>query len=72
MEELVTDYRGLREACETVFRVRGTHGWPPVLDVPPHWPEPFARVAQELQLPVADANQAMALVQAFVNRIITV
>ncbi len=70
MEEPVTDYSGLREACEAVFRTRGTHDWPPALDVPPHWIEPFARLAQELDLPVADAHAGLAQVQAFVNRMI--
>jgi len=70
MEELVTDYSGLREACEAVFRTRGTHNWPPALEVPPHWVEPFARLAQELDLPVADAHAGLALVQAFVRRVI--
>ncbi len=70
MEELVTDYSGLREACEAVFRTRGTHNWPPALEVPPHWVEPFARLAQELDLPIADAHAGLAQVQAFVNRVI--
>jgi hypothetical protein len=55
MEELVTDYVGLRDACESVFRTRRTHGWPPALDVPPHWIGPFARLAGELDLTVSDA-----------------
>ena len=70
-EELVTDYAGLREACESVFRTRHTHDWPPTLDVPPHWIEPFARLAGELDLPVSDAQPGMARVQAFVARIIS-
>lgn len=56
MEELVTDYAGLREACESVFRTRRTHDWPPTLDAPPHCVEPFARLAGELDLPVSDAQ----------------
>lgn len=71
LEELVTDYGGLREACEQVFRLRGTHDWPPPLEVPPHWVEPFARLARELELPVADAEDAMRRVRAFVDRIKT-
>jgi hypothetical protein len=71
MEELVTDYAGLREACESVFRTRRTHDWPPTLDVPPHWIEPFARLAAELDLPVSDAQGGMVRVQAFVERIIS-
>ena len=69
MEELVTDYAGVRVACETVFRARATHAWPPPLDVPAHWIEPFSRLAVELQLPITDARDAMGRVRAFVERI---
>jgi hypothetical protein len=68
METLVTDYTGLREACELVFRSRRTHDWPPVLGVPPHWVEPFAALSRELALPY-DAPEAMERVRAFVDRI---
>jgi hypothetical protein len=71
LEELVTDYGGLREACEQVFRLRATHDWPPPLEVLPHWVEPFVRLARELELPVADAEDAMGRVRAFVDRIKT-
>lgn len=71
LEQLVTDYAGLREACEQVFRTRGTHGWPPALEVPPHWAEPFARLAQDLELPVNTADAAMMRVRALVDRIRT-
>ena len=69
MEPLVTDYAGLREACESVFRTRGTHDWPPVLELPSHWAEPFAALARELDLPVHDGHEAVERVQAFVERI---
>jgi len=69
LEELVRDYAGVREACEQVFRARGTHDWPPPLEVPPHWAAPLARLAQELELPVVDAEVAIARVRAFVDRI---
>ncbi len=59
MEELVTDYEGLSDACETVFRHRGTHDWPPALAVPPHWIGPFARMAADLDLPVRNAAAGM-------------
>jgi hypothetical protein len=70
METLVADYEGLRGACEAVFRSRGTHPWPPSLDLPEHWIEPVIRLAQELSLPIADAASAMARVRAFVDRIL--
>ncbi len=69
LEEMVTDYSDLREACELVFEKRGTHDWPPPLDVPAHWAEPFARMARDLGLPVTDAEPAMARIRAFVERI---
>ena len=70
MEELVTEYEGLREACEMVFKHRGTHDWPPEFAVPPHWTDPFARMAADLDLPVTDASTGMERVQAFVHRIL--
>lgn len=70
MEELITDYAGLREACGAVFRGRATHHWPPLLEVPPHWSEPFAHLARDLDLPVIDAHAAMVHVQAFVDHIL--
>jgi hypothetical protein len=69
MEPLVIDYAGLRQACESVFRTRGTHDWPPVLELPSHWAQPIAALARELDLPVQDGHEAMERVQAFVDRI---
>lgn len=69
MEALVTDYERLHEACESVFRTRGTHDWPPLLELPSHWAEPFAALSRELELAVRDGREAMERVQAFVERI---
>ena len=33
MRELVTDLAGVREACVEVFALRGTHAWPPSVDL---------------------------------------
>jgi hypothetical protein len=69
LEEMVTDYSGLRDACESVFAKRGMHDWPPTLDVPAHWVDPFARMARDLELPVTDAEPAMVRIRSFVERI---
>ena len=69
LEALVADYAGVLAACELVFRTRGTHEWPPMLDVPAHWIEPFAALAREIDLPVTDARDAMARVRKLVERI---
>lgn len=69
LEDLVSDYAGLRKACEQVFRARNTHDWPPVLEVPPHWTEPFRQLARDLELPITDTGEAIVRVRAFVDRI---
>ncbi len=69
LEELLPDYAHLRDTCEKVFRTRATHDWPPLLQVQPHWAEPFARLAGELELSVTDVHEAMARVQRLVQRI---
>ncbi len=71
MAPLVTDYPGLRKACEAVFLTRATHEWPPVLEVPMRWVEPFAELARDLDLPVRDADEAIERVRSFVERIRT-
>lgn len=69
MEAMVSDYAGLRDACEQVFRHRGTHDWPPILALPPHWADSYAALAKDIGLPVQDAEEAMERVRAFVARI---
>ena len=50
MRELATDLPGVREACVEVFELRGTHAWPPAVEPPEVWQEPFAALAAELGL----------------------
>jgi len=69
MEELIEDYARLREACEAVFRTRATHPWPPAIDLPSHWTEPFGRLARDLELPVADIAVGIQRVHTLIDRI---
>lgn len=72
MDAMIThDYAALREACELVFRNRNTHPWPPDLStVPAHWAQPFARLAEELELAESDVELALVRVRDFVARIL--
>ncbi|MCC6162106.1 MAG: nucleotidyl transferase AbiEii/AbiGii toxin family protein [Acidobacteria bacterium] len=72
MEAMIThDYAALRAACELVFRSRNTHAWPPDLSAtPPHWAQPFARLAEELELANTDIEQALVRVRNFVAHIV--
>ena len=73
MDAMIThDYAALREACELVFRNRNTHAWPPDLaTVPAHWAQPFARLAEELELVETDLETAILRVRKFVARILS-
>lgn len=73
MDAMIThDYAVLREACELVFRNRNTHSWPPDLSTaPPHWGQPFARLAEELELAETDLDAALVRVRNFVARILS-
>lgn len=72
MEAMIAhDYMALRAARELVFLRRNTHAWPPDLSAtPPHWAQPFARLAGELELPNTDIEQALVRVRSFVVRIV--
>lgn len=73
MDTMIThDYVALRAACELVFRNRNTHAWPPDLStVPAHWEQPFARLAEELELVETDLGTAILRVRNFVARILS-
>lgn len=72
METLVAaDFGALRQACELVFSSRRTHEWPPNLEaMPAHWNEPFAQLADDVQLVERDVDTALARVRALVERIL--
>lgn len=66
MKELTSELAGVREACVEVFAIRATHNWPPVLDPPGFWEEPFAALAEEVERPVRRLEAAVREAQAFI------
>jgi len=70
MRELTTDLGGVRAACIEVFAIRRKHEWPPVLDPPAFWEEPFTALAEEVELPVRGSlGEAVQEVQVFIEAI---
>ena len=67
IEELIQDREALRSACEEVFATRGTHAWPPFIEAPASWADPFRRMASEVGLPVADVHQAAFRIRRLLN-----
>jgi hypothetical protein len=67
MRELTTELGGVRGACVDVFTLRGKHKWPPVLDPPPFWNEPFASLAEEVKLPLRSFEDAVREARSFIE-----
>jgi hypothetical protein len=70
LEPLITDLAAVRRACERVFRDRKSHPWPPAITFPPTWAEPYARLADELELPARTLDAAAATITAWVSAIV--
>jgi hypothetical protein len=71
LEELVADDElpAVRGACEEIFDLRGKHSWPPTVTVFDSWPEPYRALAEELQFPIMEVQDAARAVQAMIDRI---
>ncbi len=69
MEELIEDYSRVKAASVEIFDLRQTHSWPPTLTVEPTWPDTYRELAVELDFPTKDLDEAVARVQALIDRI---
>lgn len=69
LRELVDDLGAVRVACVEVFALRGTHGWPPVLDPPTFWEELYAQLAEGLELSERSLEDAVKEAQALIDAI---
>jgi nucleotidyltransferase AbiEii toxin of type IV toxin-antitoxin system len=67
--ELVANLGEVREACIDTFEARNLHTWPPTLQVPNSWEEPYAALAEEMDFPVTDVGDAAAQAREFISKI---
>jgi len=68
LTELIEDLPSFREACVGVFAHRGTHPWPPVIDVPAEWVQPYRALAEEVGVAVTGAADAALHLRSFLYR----
>lgn len=68
MQELIEDYSRVKEACIQTFDMRRTHPWPPTLTIQPTWPDTYLALASELDFPTQDITEAIARVQALIDK----
>lgn len=69
--DLVVGLEKVREACVDTFETRGLHPWPPTLEVPDAWSEPYMALAEEMGFPVVDVADAAGQVREFIDKIDT-
>jgi hypothetical protein len=69
LRQLVDDLSAVRAACVEVFTLRGTHGWPPVLNPPGFWKELYAQLAEDLELSEKSLEDAVREARAFIQAI---
>ncbi len=67
--DLIEKMAPVKEACLDTFAARGKHSWPPELHIPAAWLEPYAALAEEMDFPVADVEEAAREVRELVSAI---
>jgi hypothetical protein len=67
--ELIEDVAAFRSTCERVFTARGTHAWPPPIEAPDSWREPFRVLAEQVALPVTDLDEALFRARHFLETV---
>ena len=67
LSELIDDMAAFRTTCERVFETRGTHPWPPPIEAPASWREPFRVLAEQVALAVTDVDEALLRVRSFLE-----
>lgn len=69
LRELGVEPGRVRQACEDVFARREMQPWPPAVEVPPHWADPFARLAGEVGLPTQSVEEAAEALRGYIREI---
>jgi len=56
--DLAVDLPEVKDACHDTFSARAAHPWPPTLSVPASWAEPYTELAESMDFPVTDVEEA--------------
>lgn len=67
--DLIEDMAQVKEACLDTFASRGVHSWPPELLIPDIWAEPYASLAEEMDFPFTDVEEAAEEVRELISAI---
>jgi hypothetical protein len=67
--DLIEEMDEVKKACLDTFSARDKHSWPPELLVPDIWAEPYAALAEEMNFPISDVEEAAMQVRELVAAI---
>jgi hypothetical protein len=63
------DLAPVKDACQRIFASRHQQPWPPSITLYPSWPELYATIANGLDMPITDVNEAAKIVQELIQHI---
>ncbi|MCC7002906.1 MAG: nucleotidyl transferase AbiEii/AbiGii toxin family protein [Gemmatimonadaceae bacterium] len=69
LKEELDDLAELRLVCLSVFAKRGTHEWPPMLEVHEHWREEVLRLSEEYGLGNGTLEEGVSKARTLIARI---
>jgi len=67
--DLIERMDEVKEACSDTFAARERHAWPPELIVPDIWIEPYTAMAEEMDFPITDVEEAAVEVRELIAAI---
>jgi hypothetical protein len=61
----------VKDACQRIFAARGQQPWPPHITTYPDWSNRYAAMANSLDMPLTNLDEAVEVVHALIHAIDT-
>ena len=61
----------VKDACQRIFTARGQQPWPPQITTYPDWSDRYTTMANSLDMPITDLDEAVEVVHALIHAIDT-
>jgi Nucleotidyl transferase AbiEii toxin, Type IV TA system len=61
----------VKDACQRIFIARGQQSWPPQITTYPDWSDRYTTMANSLDMPITDLDEAVEVVHALIHAIDT-
>lgn len=69
LRDIVPDLAETRKACVDIFQTRQKHEWPPTIEAERSWRAEYPALADRMDFPISDIDEAVAEVRAFIYEI---